>query len=492
MPLPYAEIDEQDDEYSTAEVVMTKIDKDFNPDNYVPHTHTKDLSNPLWGCAGYRCTTFAAPSRTIPAGTQFMLGHDKRGCLCMDCFNKAKRKFENMPDLARCSNCETRIPSSRATSTVYDGTVCNSCIGEYYLLAAETDGGYITATNAQRVIRQSRTPLFASPAYARANWFTVDNGATWYLTAEDRDRSLYQADAAYLASRLEHNSLSSVFPYATNIIKMHGFPSVTKSTDLCLGVELEMQPNGNHTHVQVTAALGGKFFTGRPYILCADSSIGPNGVELITLPYTLAAHKSDKYMNWTKTLADLREVAKSGINTKQCGMHVHINRRALSHLQMGKMLVIVNAPEMQEFMVTIAQRSEADYCRRYEKKVADGGKITGSHSDALNMSNNKGTCELRIFRGNLRYERVMKNLEFAEALCLYAKEQSIQKVARPDLLVGWLEDNKAHYPHLVKFIREYYEPTKAFARKAKALRAQNEWQYAVSACTAIEPVEGDL
>lgn len=494
-----AEPYDEDANYEEApDMLITKRDKDFDPRKYKRYVHAGDLSD-RHGCAGYRCATYSAPHRTIPANAPFMLGEGQRGHLCMECFAKLKEKWDALPTRIICSYCDRRVPESRMREVMHwrDSRVCASCLQEYFIHCPETDGGYVPQEGvvyAQTIATEGEASrrVYASPRYAERNWFMGRD--TWYMTEEQADREMFQVDTYYRDRKIAEHQGHTIFSYGTNVIKMYGFPEVTPKDSLCYGVELEMQPNARNTHEKLVEVLGGKYVANRAYILCRDSSIGAAGVEMITLPYTLANHKSDKYMPWAKLLAELRKVGQSGQNNTQCGMHVHINRRALSHLQMGKMLVVINAPEMQELIATIAQRSEASYCRRYFKKVADGGKIIGSHGDALNCSNGKGTLELRIFRGNLRYERVMKNLEFTDALCNYANEQSIQKVHLPDQMVSWINDNRSHYPHLAKFIAEEYQPTKAFMRtaaKARASSSSDAWSNVVSK-VHVEPTEGDI
>lgn len=494
---PTATPPSEDDLYvDDPEMPITKRDKDFDPRKYKVYVHRSALTG-YHGCAGYRCQTYAMPGRTIPANAEFMLGEGQRGNLCMPCFAKLKAKWDAVPDRVICPHCERRILSRNMTDVIgyRHPRVCKTCRDEYFMECRETDRGYVwregivyvtipgtATTNARHV--------YASPRYAERHWFM--GREQWYMTEAEADREMFSIDTPYRDRKIAEHAGQTIFSYGTNVIKMYGFPEVTPKDSLCFGVELEIQPGNNHTHEQLVDALGGKYAVGQQYILCRDSSV-PNGAELITLPYTLANHKAD-VMPWTKVLERVRKVGKSGMGTTQCGMHVHINRRALSHLQMGKMLVVINAPEMQELIATVAQRSEASYCQRYFKKVADGGKIVGSHGDALNCGNRKGTLELRIFRGNLRYERVMKNLEFTDALCNYAAEQSIQKVHIPEAFVGWMKDNKKHYPHLVKFVEEEYTPTKAFARHAAAVRAKppgSSWAGVVGK-VHIEPTEGDI
>lgn len=492
---------EEDSSGDPVDSVTTKRDKDFDPGNYHLYKHHADLSY-RHGCAGYLCETYAGPQRTIPANTQFMLSNNDKGGLCLPCFEKAKAKFAAMPARVPCNVCRKRFVEANMTRTMRDvvGFSCQTCLREYYRDCPETDGMPVYYDYRTYALRDpiegdgnDSNRIYASRVWANANWFLGRDGY-YFRTEAEYHRELYAANMRYQLDKVTRHARETMFPYGTNIIKMHGFPAVTGHEDLCLGVELEMQPNRKSNHTQLITALGGKWVEARPYILCRDSSIGEAGVEMITLPYTLANHKSEKYVPWTELLTKLREVGQSGMNTQQCGMHVHINQRALSHLQLGKMMVAINAPEMQELIVTIAQRSEASYCHRYFKKVADGGKMTGGEvHGALSTGKGKGTAELRIFRGNLRYERVMKNLEFAEALCLYANDQSIQRVHMPQEMLAWIMDHRSTYPHLVKFLVDEYKPTKVAERAAARIRASGAKSWNMSTeHLHVEPIEGDL
>jgi hypothetical protein len=481
--------EEQEIEITDDSPVVTKRDKNFTPGNYCRQTYHRELKGRN-GCAGYRCPTYPAPDRAIPANTPFMAYSNSY--LCMPCFETLKAKWESQPR-AECGYCARFVLSRSLTQTLRYGMVCQSCIGDF-TNCPYTDGGYVC----QNSLTSCRTTLpgrlvaervYASLEYATAHWFDVND--TWYATREEADAMLFTSDPMYIQDRINRHRGYHVFSYGTNVIKMLGFPKVTSKDALCFGVELEMLPKNGISQEAVVETLGGKWVAERPYILCRDGSLGDSGVEMITLPYTLNVHKSDKQMPWKKVLADLRHVAMSGKITQACGMHVHINRRALSNLQMGKMLVAINAPEMQQLVCCVAQRNDSGYSHRKFFKVSDGKKIEGAHFDALNIATNKGTCELRIFRGNLRYERVMKNLEFAEALCMYASEASIRDMSDPNRMISWISDNRAHYPYLERFIRETYKHSEAVAFYAKNARASQAWT-AVCSNVLVEETEGDI
>src|SRR5262249_10819018 len=135
---------------------------------------------------------------------------------------------------------------------------------------------------------------------------------------------------------------------------------------LAFGVELEMEPVRNSSQRDLADALGGR--TTKTYILKDDASLDA-GVELVCVPFTLEEHRS--VFGWAEVLSPVQDIAK-GL-PRNCGMHVHINKAALTPLQIGKILVFLNSRVMREHITTVAQRESNDYCIRSEKKVTDGG-----------------------------------------------------------------------------------------------------------------------
>jgi len=254
----------------------------------------------------------------------------------------------------------------------------------------------------------------------------------------------------------------TIYRYGTNVLRRHSWPGETATDALCFGVELETEPGDNSYAGQhaLAEALGGRNGhngeLGGAYILAADGSLDC-GVEIITVPQTLEQHHTGRRIPWRKVAHALKDVgAKAGAGTKNCGMHVHINRKALSALTVGKMLVLINSPTMQRFVELVAQRSATSYCRRTAKKVTDAlrPEDNNDHYDALNIGTEHGTLELRIFRGNTRHSRIMKNLEFCHALCIYCRDASIRDIEDPAKMRAWIAARAGAYPNLSKFLND--------------------------------------
>ena len=298
---------------------------------------------------------------------------------------------------------------------------------------------------------------------------TTIDGETVACTWAEENAHYWESDGEYHFEPEQESDEDSpadddgtIYRYGTNVLRQHSWPGEVASDALCFGVELETEPGDNTNAGQhaLAEALGGRDGhngeLGGAYILAADGSLDC-GVEIITVPQTLEQHHTGARIPWRKVAHALKEVgAKAGANTKNCGMHVHINRKALSALTVGKMMVLINSPTMQRFVELIAQRSATRYCRRSEKKISDVNRPErhSDHYDALNIGTEHGTLELRIFRGNTRHSRIMKNLEFCHALCIYCRDASIRDIEDPAKMRAWIAARAGAYPNLSKFLND--------------------------------------
>lgn len=72
-----------------------------------------------------------------------------------------------------------------------------------------------------------------------------------------------------------------------------------------------------------------------------------------------------------------------------------------------------------------------------------------------------------MFRGNLRAERVFKNLEFYHALVLFCRDASLAEVERWDEFASWVLKRRSQYTHLVKFLSDRQVPGKGIERNVR-------------------------
>jgi len=310
--------------------------------------------------------------------------------------------------------------------------------------------------------------IYCTASFAIEHFYYNTETDTYYTTEEERDNAVF-------ALRVEQRLASrgrAVFNYhETNPIDAHGgWPTVTPKNSLCFGVELEMEYRGDddddglneessEAQFSLSSALGGMYgdspapnLGGGKYILMNDGSLADSGVELITCPYTLDYHQ-DKF-GWDKVLSTVRTIGMSGKGTDRCGMHVHVNRKAISALTLGKMLVFVNADGNRALVQRIAQRSSDRWAKMYKKYIRQGKDVFSDKYEALHLT--ERTIEFRIFRGNLRPARVLKNIEFCHSVVSYCQTASMQELNVHTGYLAWLGKNRGTYPNLVKFLGETY------------------------------------
>lgn len=235
-----------------------------------------------------------------------------------------------------------------------------------------------------------------------------------------------------------------------------------KGTMLKYGVELEVLRKSDTSKAAAVKVTGE---TTRKYaIIKFDSSIGPDGFEIVTAPATLNFHRdtlwnefflSKKYNG--KTAAQFVHSWNSGV----CGIHVHITRAAMTKMQLSKLLVFYHEDSNTAFLSRIAGRKvgpDAQYCITRKKKLYQYVDADcDDHHEAITISaRNKGkTAEVRIFRGNATKHGVIRAIEFVDATVKWCGVTGANKLNYRDFL-SWFDqaDVRASYPDLWKHLMQ--------------------------------------
>jgi hypothetical protein len=238
-----------------------------------------------------------------------------------------------------------------------------------------------------------------------------------------------------------------------------------------LGVELEMQAENNLP----SKAEAWKNACEDWALLKHDGSVS-YGFEVVTAPASLDIHKEE----WTRLLGDntLTNGMKSW-DTACCGMHVHVSRAPMTPLHLGKILVFMNSPLTYGPIVKLAGRNSNHWAEYHTKKVTDGkstcsvcykvvkhaGHVwckacqtyrygrTGSNSryQAVNVCNTD-TIEFRIFKGTLKLEHVLANIEFVDAVVRWTKDCSIRDCESWQAFMAYVQLHKKTYSHLLTYL----------------------------------------
>jgi hypothetical protein len=249
-----------------------------------------------------------------------------------------------------------------------------------------------------------------------------------------------------------HHCLDASFKihnYSTRVESMLKFKATrVKPNTVYLGCELEYETNNRNR-----AQLGvGKLMHGHA-LMKSDGSIR-NGFEIVTCPATLDIHLQVFKSFFDNLPPDLKI-------EKNVGMHVHISRKPLSHLTLGKLTEFLNRQDNKQFIAHIAGRIDNNYAR-----MDNGRNVTypwrnkhgGDRYNALNL-NNQNTVEVRLFATPMNYKEFASRLQFVQALvdyCMPAQSnESLKKQTHYEAFMHWLSSRKRMFPELSYHLKEF-------------------------------------
>lgn len=222
--------------------------------------------------------------------------------------------------------------------------------------------------------------------------------------------------------------------------------------ELMFGCELEIESD-NRCETAIFAKENGMFAE-------RDGSLDEEtGVEIIAPPMKLKEYKT-KGNRWEKFLTGLDEKKCRGYDAgTDYGLHVSINRQALTNLHTGKLLVFIN--HNKDLCESIAERGENEWAQYREKRIAghmirDGcsGKLYArdytDKYEALSIRS-QHRIECRIFRSTIKYNDFLRAVEFCAAAVEFTRNASNRELDAINFY-RWLEKpgKSKEYPNLTK------------------------------------------
>ena len=237
--------------------------------------------------------------------------------------------------------------------------------------------------------------------------------------------------------------------YSTRVENMLKFKATrVRPNTVYLGCELEYETK-NRNRAQLAV---GKLMHGHA-LMKSDGSIR-NGFEIVTCPATLDIHLDVFKKFYDNIPPDLKV-------EKNVGMHVHISRKPLSQLTLGKLTEFLNRLDNKQFIHHIAGRIDNTYARMSGDRTvtyAWRNKNGGDRYNALNL-NNSNTVEVRLFATPMNYKEFAMRLQFVQALvdyCMPAQSsESLKKQTHYESFMGWLSNRKRMFPELSNHLKEY-------------------------------------
>lgn len=240
---------------------------------------------------------------------------------------------------------------------------------------------------------------------------------------------------------------SQIYSYNTKVPEILKYKPTYKPSSktpiLYLGTELEYNCESD---VKADSIYANRSLKGHA-ILKHDGSIS-NGFEIVTCPATLSIHL-DEFKPFFKDLKSKSSLAKHHTT----GMHIHISKKYLSSLAIGKMTLFLNKLDNKKFIEKIGGRDLNNYCKQDNyRTISYHLKNSGDRYNTLNLRN-VHTLELRFFSTPETYEEFAYKMEFAEALAKYCNPCTVALNAYEQTdykhFIAWALKQKHSYPNLV-------------------------------------------
>ncbi len=170
---------------------------------------------------------------------------------------------------------------------------------------------------------------------------------------------------------------------------------------------------------------------------------------MVSAPADLATHRD----RWARLEAMDGFKHLRAWDTKTCGMHVHVGKVGLTTLQIGRIMTFVTHKHNRKFITQIAGRDSKAASRFIDKGLDGGLKPDPDKYCAVNIRP-VHTIEFRIFRGTIRYQHIIRNLEFCEAVCAFCHpaSRSFKDIQNYEAFLRFIAENRKRYPFLAKWM----------------------------------------
>lgn len=241
---------------------------------------------------------------------------------------------------------------------------------------------------------------------------------------------------------------NGVLPHDANVLHALGISGPPRK-ERYMGVELEHEYSAPNKGVYQETINSIYDFLGRSNVVIKhDGSLG-RGAETVTKPMLM----KDLLKTFDKFFVHMKgRFSKFGDRT---GMHVHVNKRSMSELTIGKVLVFMNLAGNNDFMTAISGRDNREYAAYdFSKRIVDARRQNGNRNRqsryaALNITDH--TIEFRVFKSPKHFPEFAFRLEFVDALITFCEQSSIRELEYERFCI-WLSKQRSH-PFLTAFLK---------------------------------------
>lgn len=240
-----------------------------------------------------------------------------------------------------------------------------------------------------------------------------------------------------------------------------------------IGVELEVEYSGENITqkaLEVKTALNSQ---GERVIIKGDGSLN-HGFEIVTRPMGREFHKT----LWGGLFSAEVKRGLQSWDTQTCGLHTHIPQFNETGKNASAVLAVEH-PAIRNFVLSLAGRENSRWCKFHTiRNKADASRFLGNRSRnsdryvAVNSNSRHNTHELRIFRGNLRSNSILRAVEFAEAVWAFGDAEKSVRTEEGflEFLTAKSDTNAREYRwgNLAQFVEEYRDVQSSIQREMRS------------------------
>lgn len=259
----------------------------------------------------------------------------------------------------------------------------------------------------------------------------------------------YNSDSKYCPCKIPKDFKQLILPYNADVLEY-----LPMDADCEIGMELEVGVRCKNRVHYLDIFEHTKNIIDKDAIMVYDSSIDYKdreqgimndwrGFEIVTRPMNL--RNMVKFIN---NLSQNRHKLLCSWDVETTGIHIHISRRLLKRIELGKLLVFINNPKNARLIKFIARRDNQRFARLGEKRILDYKDTRREcHYEALN-TNKPHTIEFRIFRGSLDQKTLMSYIQFVRSAVAFVKQTPADKLLEDVYLEFLHKSDKSSYRDL--------------------------------------------
>jgi hypothetical protein len=241
------------------------------------------------------------------------------------------------------------------------------------------------------------------------------------------------------------------------------------------GFELELETDendyaSNYAEMVIKRLNKSNVKSTAPFYIKSDGSLDC-GFELVSHPATIEWFRESGLLDMIDRFPS--DFDFRAWDTTTCGFHVHVSRTAF-HRENGGRTIYSKAHELrfialfyrnQRFIEALAGRHSNTYAQFETEEFSNRakhlrGKVDRKEIDRYQVINtrNSNTLEIRIFRGTLRKDRILSNLELVQAGIEYTRNletaglENIKNLSHTKF-VAYIQENAEKYPELLEKVK---------------------------------------